>query len=188
MFQSGMMTSPVSHGLPIFTISSPEAKAPSSRGQTPAMSDTSQPSLSRRSSETQYEFIMQTGDDNSKAMKQKLKTVRSHVMKNYLHQQQQRQNVGEGTGSSVLKERRKSKQRARQSRSSSVDAGPSSFQTPSAEIAYPIPEGEPLKSCFLFLDPLFEVDGSQLLKPGKFRLRVAWFRDTSVIKLVHDRL
>ncbi|PSN61015.1 hypothetical protein BS50DRAFT_625675 [Corynespora cassiicola Philippines] len=35
---------------------------------------------------TQYEFIIQTGDENATVAKRNLKTVRSHVMKNYLQQ------------------------------------------------------------------------------------------------------
>lgn len=75
------------------------------------------------SSSTQYEFIMQTGDESAAASKQKLKTVRSHVMKNYLHQQQQQ---AKASGSSSLKatssDRRRSKQRVRSSRSNSREA------------------------------------------------------------------
>lgn len=75
---------------------------------------------SRTPSPTQYEFIMTTGEETSTATRQKLKTVRSHVMKNYL-QQQQRQ--GRSSGESSLQvasgDRRKGKQRARSSRSNS---------------------------------------------------------------------
>ena len=75
---------------------------------------------SRASSPTQYAFITSTGDESAAVARQKLKTVRSHVMKNYL-QQQQRQ--GQSSGESLLPqantERRKGKQRARSSRSNS---------------------------------------------------------------------
>ncbi|KAF2690329.1 hypothetical protein K458DRAFT_102146 [Lentithecium fluviatile CBS 122367] len=73
---------------------------------------------------TQYEFITQTGDESAATTKQKLKTVRSHVMKNYLHQHQQQNRQTKGSSSSALAtsaERRKGKQRARSSRSASRD-------------------------------------------------------------------
>jgi hypothetical protein len=75
---------------------------------------------SRSTTPTQYEFIMTTGDESATATKQKLKTVRSHVMKNYLQQQQQQRNIsGDSSLSVVGGERRKGKQRARSSRSGS---------------------------------------------------------------------
>jgi hypothetical protein len=73
---------------------------------------------SRSTTPTQYEFIMTTGDESATVTKQKLKTVRSHVMKNYL-QQQQRKVSGESSLSAASSERRKGKQRARSSRSGS---------------------------------------------------------------------
>ncbi|KAF2471898.1 uncharacterized protein BDR25DRAFT_303260, partial [Lindgomyces ingoldianus] len=72
---------------------------------------------SRSTSPTQYEFITTTGEESATASKQKLKTVRSHVMKNYLQQQK-----GRGSGEPSLSpaaERRRGKQRARSSRSTS---------------------------------------------------------------------
>jgi hypothetical protein len=61
----------------------------------------------------QYEFIVQTGDESTATTKRKLKTVRSHVMKNYLQHK--------GSSSSSLATRRIGKQRARSSRSQSRD-------------------------------------------------------------------
>ena len=66
---------------------------------------------------THYEFISHSGTDDATA-KQKLKTVRSHVMRNYLHQQQQRSGV---SSNPVANERRQSKQRTRSSRSNSQE-------------------------------------------------------------------
>jgi hypothetical protein len=73
---------------------------------------------SRTPTPTQYEFIMTTGDESASSAKQKLKTVRSHVMKNYLHQQQQQQRQGRASSS----DRRKAKQRTRTSRSTSRES------------------------------------------------------------------
>ncbi|KAJ4295590.1 hypothetical protein N0V90_007603 [Kalmusia sp. IMI 367209] len=73
---------------------------------------------------TQYEFISHEGGRDASA-KQKLKTVRSHVMRNYLHQQQQQQQQQQQSGrsgpssKSVASERRQAKERARSSRSAS---------------------------------------------------------------------
>jgi hypothetical protein len=81
---------------------------------------------------TQYEFIMQTGDESTATTKKKLKTVRSHVMKNYLQQQQQqgRQLKGSDSLSSAAgTDRRKGKQRARSSRSGSQDTESSTSPT-----------------------------------------------------------
>lgn len=70
---------------------------------------------------TRYEFIVHTGVEDASA-KQKLKTVRSHVMRNYLHQQQ----LQSGHSSdSAVSERRHSKQRARSYRSASRDTNTS---------------------------------------------------------------
>ncbi|KAK7179949.1 hypothetical protein PSPO01_13948 [Paraphaeosphaeria sporulosa] len=67
---------------------------------------------------THYEFIAHTGIEDASA-KQKLKTVRSHVMRNYLHQQQRQSGQ---SSKSIVSERRQNKQRARSSRSASQDA------------------------------------------------------------------
>ncbi|KAL5418342.1 hypothetical protein PMIN03_001064 [Paraphaeosphaeria minitans] len=67
---------------------------------------------------THYEFIAHTGIEDASA-KQKLKTVRSHVMRNYLHQQQRHSGQ---SSKFIVSERRQSKQRARSSRSASQDA------------------------------------------------------------------
>lgn len=75
---------------------------------------------SRASSPTQYEFILNTGDESATTARQKLKTVRSHVMKNYLQQQsRQGRGPGESSLSAAQSERRKGKERARSSRSTS---------------------------------------------------------------------
>lgn len=82
---------------------------------------------------TQYEFITQTGDESTATTKKKLKTVRSHVMKNYLHQQQQQQGQqlkGCGPASfATPADRRRGKQRARSSRSASQDTDSSTSPT-----------------------------------------------------------
>lgn len=101
--QGGGSTTPRSDHLHV-----PEHKPPSSRTPSP----------------TQYEFIMTTGDESASSARQKLKTVRSHVMKNYLHHQQQQQQQCQGgpsgqTLSRAGSERRKAKQRTRSSRSAS---------------------------------------------------------------------
>ena len=70
---------------------------------------------------THYEFIAHTGVEDASA-KQKLKTVRSHVMRNYLHQQQRQSGQ---SSKSAASERRQGKQRARSSRSASQDTDPS---------------------------------------------------------------
>ena len=83
-----------------------------------------QRAASRTSSPTQYEFIMSTGDESATTARQKLKTVRSHVMKNYLQQQQQQR---QGRGSKDIAfpgaagDRRQSKQRTRSNRSASQE-------------------------------------------------------------------
>ncbi|KAF2642854.1 hypothetical protein P280DRAFT_478917 [Massarina eburnea CBS 473.64] len=79
-------------------------------------------------SPTQYEFIIQTGDESSATAKQKLKTVRSHVMKNYLHQQQHKQSKDSNDSSldTSKTDRRRSKQRTRSSRSGSHETSFSS--------------------------------------------------------------
>lgn len=66
-------------------------------------------------SPVQYEFISNTGIEDE-STKKNLKTVRSHVMRHYLHQQQQRSRQ---SSNPVASERRRSKQRARSSRSAS---------------------------------------------------------------------
>lgn len=84
--------------------------------------DVPQKTTSGASSPTQYEFIMSTGDESATAARQKLKTVRSHVMKNYLQQQQQKQGrASKDMAFSATGERRKSKQRARSNRSASQE-------------------------------------------------------------------
>ncbi|KAF2449517.1 hypothetical protein P171DRAFT_480596 [Karstenula rhodostoma CBS 690.94] len=72
---------------------------------------------SRSPATTHYEFIAHTGIEDASA-KQNLKTVRSHVMRNYLHQQQRQSGQ---SSKSAVSERRQSKQRARSSRSASKD-------------------------------------------------------------------
>lgn len=93
----------------------------------PRQAEVPQPLASGAPLPTQYEFIMQTGDENTATTKKKLKTVRSHVMKNYLQQQQHQQQQGRqsyGSASSSFAastDRRREKQRARSSRSESRD-------------------------------------------------------------------
>ncbi|KAF2179217.1 hypothetical protein K469DRAFT_303958 [Zopfia rhizophila CBS 207.26] len=65
---------------------------------------------------------MTTGDESAAAAKRKLKTVRSHVMKNYLQQQQRQGHSGDSSLSVATGDRRKGKQRARSSRSASREA------------------------------------------------------------------
>lgn len=80
---------------------------------------------------TQYEFITQTGDESTATTKKKLKTVRSHVMKNYLQQQQGRQAKGSGPTAIAAStdSRRRGKQRTRSSRSVSRDTDSSTSPT-----------------------------------------------------------
>jgi hypothetical protein len=81
---------------------------------------------------TRYEFIMQTGDESTATTKKKLKTVRSHVMKNYLQQQQQGRQANKSNSSSLGTSgdgRRTGKQRARASRSGSRDTESSTSPT-----------------------------------------------------------
>jgi hypothetical protein len=111
LFASTMANSPNSRShSPYFTPS------PENDGVTlcPAWLDPPKRAPSRTSPRTQYEFIMSTGDESATSAKQKLKTVRSHVMKNYLHQQQQRQGQ---SGEASSRERRKAKQSVRSHRS-----------------------------------------------------------------------
>jgi hypothetical protein len=71
---------------------------------------------------TRYEFIMSTGDESAAATKQNLKTVRSHVMKNYLQQQQQQRygyEIAESSAAAIHRERRRGKENFRSSRSAS---------------------------------------------------------------------
>ncbi|KAF2812302.1 uncharacterized protein BDZ99DRAFT_461035 [Mytilinidion resinicola] len=49
---------------------------------------------------TQYQFITTTGEEDSATSKRKLKTVRSHVMRNFLQQQQQQRRAGQTPASS----------------------------------------------------------------------------------------
>ncbi|KAH7083168.1 hypothetical protein BKA63DRAFT_584429 [Paraphoma chrysanthemicola] len=111
-------------------------------------------SMGRRTN-TQYAFIMQTGDVSSAAVKNKLKTVRSHVMKNYLHQQQRR-GAEELLDPNANLTRRKSKELARRSRSSSLDADPSSDgHTNTIVIGTTIQDRS--RSAFHFFGPVFEI-------------------------------
>lgn len=50
---------------------------------------------SRPSPSTQYQFITTTGEEDSATSKRKLKTVRSHVMRNFLSQQQQQRRTSQ---------------------------------------------------------------------------------------------
>ena len=43
---------------------------------------------------TQYQFITTTGDDTRASIKRKLKTVRSHVMRNYVQQKNSKNSTG----------------------------------------------------------------------------------------------
>ena len=96
------------------------ADEPRRENQTPRSSQPPQPSRAGTTTPTQYEFIMTTGEESATTARQKLKTIRSHVMKNYLTQQQ-RQGSGETSLSVAQSERRKGKQRARSSRSPSYE-------------------------------------------------------------------
>ncbi|KAF1952571.1 hypothetical protein CC80DRAFT_552383 [Byssothecium circinans] len=123
--------------------------APSPEEQ-PTLYQPQQPKRPRRSpsatssSRTRYQFIMQTGDESSATAKQKLKTVRSHVMKNYLHQQHNKQSkeTGEGSIATSSSDRRRSKQRARNNRSGSPETNfflsSASPPTPNADDALPV--------------------------------------------------
>ncbi|KAF2116401.1 hypothetical protein BDV96DRAFT_658682 [Lophiotrema nucula] len=121
-----MADSPDQHLSPLYPPASPDPQGMemprTSRLEVPERAP------SRSASPTQYEFIMSTGEENASTRKKNLKTVRSQVMKNYLAQQQQRQRRGsnEGLMSTVGSERRKGKERARSSRSTSREVGDSS--------------------------------------------------------------
>lgn len=102
------------------------ASFPASRqaGTSPSSLGVPESAPTRTTSPTQYQFIMQTGDESVATAKQNLKTVRSHVMKNYLHQQQQRQSgvSGEGSFATASGTKREEKQRARSARSASRES------------------------------------------------------------------
>lgn len=101
-----------------YSPTSPEERADESASHRHSRLGVPEGPPSRTPSPTQYEFIMTTGDESATTARQKLKTVRSHVMKNYL-QQQQRQGASRESLSVASSERRKGKQRARSSRSAS---------------------------------------------------------------------
>ena len=50
--------------------------------------------LTRFTPSTQYQFITTTGDDTRASKKLKLKTVRSHVMRNYVQQKNSKDSIG----------------------------------------------------------------------------------------------
>ncbi|KAF2036582.1 hypothetical protein EK21DRAFT_83537 [Setomelanomma holmii] len=110
----------------------------------------------RKQACTQYAFIMQTGDESSTTVKKKLKTVRSHVMKNYLHQQQQRRSIEDLLETDGNKTRRKSKDR-RRSRSASPNVTLSvNGQTGKGVLTSAARNDS--KSAFHFLGPFFDVN------------------------------
>ncbi|KAH7093119.1 hypothetical protein FB567DRAFT_166360 [Paraphoma chrysanthemicola] len=149
-----MVTSPESTGCSPHSLSSSIDEGDINPNLTPSETVAYRRSMGRRTN-TQYAFIMQTGDESSTAVKNKLKTVRSHVMKNYLHQQQQR-GVEELLDPNANRTRRKSKELARRSRSSSFDADPSSDGHTNTIVA-----GNTLqdrsRSAFHFFGPIFEI-------------------------------
>ncbi|KAF2020527.1 hypothetical protein BU24DRAFT_487127 [Aaosphaeria arxii CBS 175.79] len=87
---------------------------PSSQLEVPRSTSTRTPSP------TQYEFVSLTGTEDPRTTRRKLKKVRSHVMKNYLHQQRQHsqdRSSEDPISASVGSDRRKGKEmmRARES-------------------------------------------------------------------------
>lgn len=115
---------------------------------------------SRTPSPTQYAFITSTGDEGATAARQKLKTVRSHVMKNYL-QQQQRQ--GQGAASS---DRRKGKQRARSSRSNSHEVESNTVSPARSDRISSMAEIGSLFSGFSLANPFASFGGDYQSSPG----------------------
>ena len=122
---------------------------------------------SRTSPRTQYEFIMSTGDESATAAKQKLKTVRSHVMKNYLQQQQQRQGRKVDPEKDASRERRKGKQRVRsntsRSRGSSAACSPSGSEGGHSGIS----DVRSLFSDFALASPFGESNTPEYFTAGK---------------------
>lgn len=147
---------------------------PSSHKQSPPSLNVPHRPPSRLVSETQYEFIMQSGAESATATKQKLKTVRSHVMKNYLHQQQYRNETGDPLYPVKTKTRRRSKQRARSSRSTSIDEGQSPTRSGNSPSASHLSGTEPTTSIFYFLGPLFELRSEYANDNGEYIL-LAWY-------------
>lgn len=80
-FMGPPTTSVPSQNFQFTTMSSPPMQA-TNIGPSPAPS-------------TQYQFITTTGEEDSATSKRKLKTVRSHVMRNFLQQQQQQRRAGQ---------------------------------------------------------------------------------------------
>lgn len=154
------------HGPPPFSTSFIEEQATLERGRSPTVSGVP----SRAPSSTQYAFIVQTGDESSTTMKGKLKTVRSHVMKNYLHQQQQRQNSKSSSRSRNSTERRKGKTCARRSRSTSFDVATNPSNSVNSELAQSTAALESLAPRFSLLNAFFDWDIGQFESSGKFQL------------------
>jgi len=128
-----------------------------SRNQSPSNLDVPTQPLSRRTPDTKYEFIAQTGIESTTAVRQKLKTVRSHVMKNYLHQQQTRNEGGDSLHQDTVKVRRRSKQRTRCSRSTSRTDTQSPAHSAESPSASHVDEcGQPTSN-FYFLGPMFDL-------------------------------
>jgi hypothetical protein len=92
---------------------SPRAHTEPALSPSPPLVDMSQKPALKRRSQTQYEFITMTADESAKTARQKLKTVRSHVMKNYMQHHQPQRHRRESKGVSPGIDMRKSKRRRR---------------------------------------------------------------------------
>ncbi|KAF1998326.1 hypothetical protein P154DRAFT_578145 [Amniculicola lignicola CBS 123094] len=113
-----MSNSPYQDTFSALSTSSPEERtSPPSQHAGPNVSNFISPPTA---SSPRFEFIVNTGEESDTAAKQKLKTVRSHVMKNYLAKQE-RLMTG-GVGDSPKGDGRKGKRRTRPSRSTSQEA------------------------------------------------------------------
>jgi len=133
---------------------------PSTRDEHSPSLETTYGSSSQRPSDTQYEFIMQTGSEraeSSTAAKRKLRTVRSHVMRNYLHRQQNRQGLNDSTIAGPIATRRQNKQLARRSRSTSFEDAQSPTPRTGAPSQGHVAGADLIISKFCFFGPIFEL-------------------------------
>jgi hypothetical protein len=120
-----MSTSPVQNDLSYYFVSSPDYQTDAAAFSKSSHTGISPGTPSILSPPTQYEFIMSNGYETTTSARKKLKTVRSHVMKNYLHQKLQKRGSQHTSISCTNERRRKVKQWSRSSQSSSENGGQS---------------------------------------------------------------